>query len=140
MQDMNIFGVPHELGGSSGDKSKDFSNAEVKEVLTDLVDMVQQFDDGDIQNFKIRKSFAHFDPYNPDESLAYSAMKFEEEPKLRVSIVLDFYRKQIEEIDEQELSFSDKERKEKVIKLIEFMSSFKVIDAPVLLKLYDVYK
>ena len=67
-------------------------------------------------------------------------MKFEDQEKLRASVVLDFYRKEIESFSDDSLTFADKERKGQVIKLIDYLASVKVIDAPILLKLYDLYR
>ena len=54
--------------------------------------------------------------------------------------MLDFYRKEIEAFSDDSLTFADKERKSQVIKLIDYLASVKVIDAPILLKLYDLYR
>lgn len=45
-----------------------------------------------LSNFNMRKSFYFFDPYEPNESITYSYLKFEDEQKLRASIILDYYR------------------------------------------------
>lgn len=51
------------------------------------------------------------------------------------------YRKQIEAIPDKALiSQTDKERKEQVLKLIDYIGSLKVVDAQVLFKLYDMYR
>ena len=74
--------------------------------------------------------------------MAHTYLKFEDSQKLRASVVLDFYRKEVEEglSDEGGLTFADKERKQQVLKLIEYLGSLKVIDAPVLMKLYQLYR
>jgi hypothetical protein len=43
-------------------------------------------------------------------------------------------------LSDDSLTFADKERKGQVIKLIDYLASVKVIDAPILLKLYDLYR
>ena len=43
-------------------------------------------------------------------------------------------------MSEESLSFADKEKKQQVLNLIKYMGSLKVIDAPVLMKLYDLYR
>ena len=59
---------------------------------------------------------------------------------MRASIVLDYYSKEIEAMSDDQLSFADKEKKQQVLNLIKYMGSLKVIDAPVLMKLYDLYR
>ena len=88
----------------------------------------------------MRKSFAYYDPYEPDQSVTYTHFKFEDETKLRASVVLDYYRKEVERISDDSLSFADKERKEQVLKLIDYLGSLKIIDSQVLLKLYELYR
>lgn len=59
----------------------------------------------------MRKSFVYYDPYEPDESVTYSYLKFEDQEKLRASVVLDYYKKEAENISDETLSYADKERK-----------------------------
>lgn len=60
----------------------------------------------------MRKSFVYYDPYEPDESVAYAYLKFEDEQKLRASVILDVYKQQIQAVKDDDLTFADKERKE----------------------------
>lgn len=46
----------------------------------------------------------------------------------------------MESINDDELTFADKERKGQVIKLLHYLSQLKVVDASVLFKLYDLYR
>lgn len=41
---------------------------------------------------------------------------------------------------DDDLSFADKERKQQVLKLLTYLGELKVVDAPVLFKLYDLYR
>jgi hypothetical protein len=54
--------------------------------------------------------------------------------------VLDYYRQEISAMSDDSLSFADKEKKQQVVKLIEYLGSLKLIDAPVLMKLYELYR
>jgi len=45
-------------------------------------------------------------------------LKFEDDHRLHASVVLDFYINQIKQIKDEDLDFTDKERKEQVLKLI----------------------
>jgi hypothetical protein len=54
--------------------------------------------------------------------------------------VLDYYRQEISAMSDDSLSFADKEKKQQVLKLIEYLGSLKLIDAPVLMKLYELYR
>ena len=67
-------------------------------------------------------------------------MKFEDELRLRASVVLDYYKEDIKTLKDENLTYADKERKEQVLKLIDYIGNLKVVDAPVLLKLYDLYR
>ncbi len=82
----------------------------------------------------------YYDPYEPDQGVAHTYLKFEDSQKLRASVVLDFYLKEVEGLSDEGLTFADKERKQQVLKLIEYLGSLKVIDAPVLMKLYQLYR
>lgn len=72
--------------------------------------------------------------------MAYAYLKFEDTQRLRASIVLDYYRKELEELKDDEISYADKERKQRIKELIEYLSQIKVIDAQILLKIYDLYR
>jgi len=67
-------------------------------------------------------------------------LKFEDELRLRASVVLDYYKEDIKTLKDENLTYVDKERKEQVLKLIDYIGNLKVVDAPVLLKLYDLYR
>ena len=54
--------------------------------------------------------------------------------------MLDYYRQEISAMSDDFLSFADKEKKDQVLKLIEYLGSLKLIDAPVLMKLYELYR
>lgn len=79
-------------------------------------------------------------PYDPDESVANAFLKFEDTLKLRASLVLDYFKQEVNSLPEDRLTFADKERKQQVLKLIEQVGNLKIVDAQVLLKLYDLYR
>ena len=54
--------------------------------------------------------------------------------------MLDYYRKEVEALSNDDLTYADKERKEQVLKLIDYLGQLKVVDAPVLLKLHELYR
>ena len=54
--------------------------------------------------------------------------------------MLDYYKQEVNSMRDEDLTFADKERKQHVLKLVDYMSSLKIVDAPVLLKLYDLYR
>ena len=76
-----------------------------------MIDMAEQIGGSTISSFHVRKSFVYYDPYQPDETVAMASLKFEDQHKLRASVVLDIYRKEIESISDDSLSYTDKERK-----------------------------
>ena len=108
--------------------------------MKDLIDLTEDLNGNSLNNFSLRKSFVYYDPYEPDNSVTYAYLKFEDQEKLRASVVLDYYKNEIESISDDSLTFADKERKEQVLKLIQYLASIKVIDAPILIKLYDLYR
>ena len=54
--------------------------------------------------------------------------------------MLDYYKQEVKKLEDSRLTFADKERKQQVVKLLNYLSSLKVVDASVLLKIYDLYR
>ena len=105
--------------------------------------------EGTIQDFEKPKTFFEFDPYSGtpeglgkqsafDQQL--TALKYEDSLKLRASLVLDAYESQLSSISASQLSYEDRERFERVSNLLEYLKTVKVVDAPVLLKIYGMYR
>lgn len=141
MHSLNLFGVPlDDISGKESLKDIAGSSAETQKVLRELIDLTEQISGSSIANFGIRKSFVYYDPYEPDESVTYAYLKFEDQQKLRASVVLDLYKKEVSTLKDEDLTYADKERKEQVLKLINYLGQLKVVDAPVLFKLYDLYR
>jgi hypothetical protein len=46
----------------------------------------------------------------------------------------------VKKLNDENLTYADKERKDQVLKLIDYLGNLKVIDAQVLLKLYNLYR
>ena len=139
MHSLNLFGVPLEETAS---QFKDIAatSQETQKVLRELIELTEHIGGSTIANFNVRKSFVYYDPYEPNDAVTYSYLKFEDQEKLRASVVLDFYKKEIESLEDDSLSFADKERKQQVIKLIDYLGQLKVVDASVLLKLHELYR
>jgi len=72
--------------------------------------------------------------------MQFSALRYEDNAKLRASLVLDAYEKEIDNIDVESLTFEEKERFERVINLLEYLKGVKVVDAPVLLKIFNLHR
>ena len=139
MHSLNLFGVPLEETAS---QFKDIAatSQETQKVLRELIELTEHIGGSTIANFNVRKSFVYYDPYEPNDAVTYSYLKFEDQEKLRASVVLDYYKKEIESLEDDSLSFADKERKQQVIKLIDYLGQLKVVDASVLLKLHELYR
>jgi hypothetical protein len=60
MHNLNLFGVTLD---SKEDAKEAASSKESQEILTDLINMVEQVDDN-LVNFNIRKSWVYYDVYN----------------------------------------------------------------------------
>ena len=58
---------------------------------------------------------------------------YEDNIKMRASLVLDAYEKQLQQIDYQGLTYAQKARFDRVASLLQNLKSIKVVDAPVLL-------
>jgi len=102
-----------------------------------------------VQDFEKPKNFLHFDPYGGSETglsedaaadAEIAALRYEDKFKLRASIVLSTYHKDMEQIDFDKLSFEDKERHQRVTGLLNYLKGVKIIDAPVLLKIYNLHR
>lgn len=79
MQSLNLFGVPLDEGIGS-DQLKDIAgtNKETQKVLRDLIDITEEISGDNLSNFSLRKSFVYYDPYEPDQSVAHTYLKFED--------------------------------------------------------------
>ena len=65
------------------------SKADIEAILSDLVQVVTELDpSGSTRDFSKRKSFAYYDPYNPDNSGAFAHLKYEDSARLRASLVV----------------------------------------------------
>ena len=112
MHALNLFGVP--LDDTTGkDLFKDVAstNKDTQKVLKDLIELTEELNGNSLNNFSLRKSFVYYDPYEPDNAVAYAYLKFEDQEKLRASVVLDYYKKEIQSLSDDSLSFEDKEPK-----------------------------
>lgn len=96
MHALNLFGVP--LDDTSGkDLFKDVaaSNKETQKALKDLINLTEEINGNSLSNFSLRKSFVYYDPYEPDQAVQYAYLKFEDQEKLRASVVLDYYKQEV---------------------------------------------
>ena len=92
LQSLNLFGVDMNADGVMDDLEKRNKNAtkeEISNILKDLVQMVTEVDpSGQTRDFSKRKSFVYYDPYNPDRSASFAHLKYEDEAKLRASLIV----------------------------------------------------
>lgn len=62
-------------------------------------------------DFSKKKTFNFYDPYNGLEENAFAALRFDDEARLRASIVVDVHGDNLTELkNNQSLSYTDKER------------------------------
>ena len=54
--------------------------------------------------------------------------------------MLSAYEKQMKDIKVESLSYEDKERHQRVQNLLEYLKNVKIVDAPVLLKIYNLHR
>jgi hypothetical protein len=131
MEKLNLFGVPLEdlddvdlSGLDESMKEKNRKRKFVRDLLNVLETLDEELDpngDGTLQNFEKPKRFIHFDPYADAESLhqeiedvQLNSLKFEDDIKLRASIVMSAYEVQFKKIDKESLTYEDKEKYERV--------------------------
>ncbi len=71
---------------------KGASKQEISNILSDLVKMVTEIDpSGSFKDFSKRKSFVYYDPYNPDKSSSFAHLRYEDEAKLRASLIVQYH-------------------------------------------------
>ena len=115
----------------------------MRRVLNDLVKMAQLIDpSGASQDFTQRKSFSYYDPYNPEDGTEFASLRFEDEAKFRASVIIDLHKESLDALEKQIASdsFADKERLKQVRLLLDRLKNLKVIDGPVLIKLFNLYR
>jgi len=97
-----------------------------------------------MQDFDTPKALVNYeiDTDNPNfmVDMQHTALRYEDRMKIRASIIIDAYATQLAEIDEDKLTSKDRELFERVVKLLNFLQDVKVVDAPVLLKIYDLHR
>ena len=95
---------------------------------------------GMYKEYSKRKAYQNFDPYS--EESQFASLRYEDEIRLRASIVIDVQIQSLQELfaKKNELNFTDRERLQQVETLLNRLSDIKIIDAPVLLKLYNLYR
>ena len=155
VEDFNIFGVPlNELDQEDVNKGQESLKEKNmrREYVKDLIETLQRIDEeadpdgiGLIQNFEKPKRFFSFFPDpssgNVNKSAADAqALRYEDEQRLRASIILDIYRSQLSEIKPDNLREADKQKYTQVMNLLEYLENVKIIDAKVLLKIINIHR
>lgn len=84
--------------------------------------------------------YASVDPYNPSKELIKSMMNMEHESENSASVIIDIYRKELEQINEELLNEVEKDVLKKLMNLCGFLEDMKVVDGKVLLKFFEIYK
>jgi len=102
-------------------------------VLTDLVQMVSEVDpNGVSRDFAKRKSFVYYDPYNPDSSASFAHLRYEDEAKMRASLIVQQHLEAIQEIethlDSSRASVADFQRFESIKQMLDRLSDMKITD------------
>ena len=72
--------------------SRKASKEETNAILQDLVQLVTEIDPaGSTKDFSKRKSFVVYDPYNPDQTASFAHLRYEDEAKMRASLVVQYH-------------------------------------------------
>lgn len=80
------------------------------------------------------------DPFNPPDSLTGLILEREEEGKPNSSVILDLFYDKLNSMSETNLTENERETKEKLKELLDYMSRMRVVDAPVLSEIYELYR
>ena len=144
MQNLNLFGVSMDI---QVDDST-VMDEQTQQIISDLVQLSQKIDPlGVSADFTKRKSFTYYDPYNEEANASSSMQSWgREEDIYRASLVVNQFKTQFKHLNSRitskglKLSFIDKERLKQTDMLLERLGKVKIVDAPVLLKLYDLYR
>lgn len=147
MQEMNMYG-DSTLGGSdqSINQKEDpigAHNQKIRDLVKDMIQEAQEADpEGRYKNFGERKAFSAYDPYN--HTNFFSHLRYEDEIKLRASIVIDEQMRALTDLRKAnrrgELNEEDRLTLLQCDTLLNRLAQVKIIDAPVLLKIYNLYK
>lgn len=154
MEALNLFGVPIQVEQQATSKEQ----AAKKKFVADLIDMLTDLDNlneiegvGLTQDFTTAKSLvsydlsaqfgeeAHKDGKSKPPVTDHRALVYEDSMRLRSSIIINAYQRQLDDIDYDSLTFQEQESYTRVKNLLTYLKNVKVIDAPVLLKIYRLY-
>lgn len=111
--------------------------------------MAQKIDPmGVTADFKKRKSFTFYDPYNEEANQEFhSILRWAQKDDLyRASLVIEQFKHQWTALNNEvkqnssNVNFIEQERLAQTSELLDRLSDVKIIDAPVLLKLYELYR
>jgi hypothetical protein len=84
MQAVNLFGLPLDVYNRDSQRS----SKDLQTAIADLVSQAMREDPHGIsRDFTTRKAVATYDPYN--EESQYAALRYEDETKLRASMIID---------------------------------------------------
>ena len=148
LQSLNLFGVEMDADAvmeKVGKRNRTATKEEVQGILTDLVQLVTELDpSGASRDFTKRKSFVYYDPYNPDRSSSFAHLRYEDNAKMRASLIVQQHTEALSVIETQlggrGVSVADKQRFESVREMLDRLSDMKITDPQVLLKLYGMYR
>lgn len=110
METLNLFGLPMDESGSfdASAASKDLQAA-IKELVYKAITDDPQ---GSYKDYSTRKSYAAYDPYS--DQTYFASLKYEDEAKLRASIVINVQSNALHHlrVNKDSLSMVDRERLE----------------------------
>ena len=147
LESLNLFGVEMDADSvmNKMQKRKGASKEEVGAILQDLVQLVTEIDpSGSTRDFKKRKSFVYYDPYNPDRSASFAHLRYEDEAKMRASLVVQQYADSLQDIKEEmksnQASVANQKRYRSINEMLDRLNDIKITDPQVLSKLYNMYR
>ena len=156
VEQLNLFGVPVEdVADFDDDRGQNTQQRNKKRAyLRELLQVMERIDEqnggyGHAQDFERPKQFVHFDPYSEtagglgmasEVDSQYAALKYDDQAKLRASIIIDLYKKEMTDFERAALTPEAQVLYQQCEDLMSYLQTVKIIDAPILLKIYNLYR
>lgn len=120
---------------NADEASENKTRADIKNYLKKELKKLALQENQFVQNFEKKQPMTSFDPYNPGFT-----QEIIEDDKQRISLFMDAYKRKLQTFDDSQFTANDKALKEHLINMTDYISKIRIIDAKVLLNIFDTYK
>ena len=93
MEQLNLFGLPLDSYNRDTTRSAKDMQQTIKELIQSAL---EQDPSGSFRDFGTRKAYAFYDPYGEESQFSY--LKYEDEIRMRASVVVDAQRKSLDSL------------------------------------------